>query len=359
MKTDQFDYQLPPELIATRPAQPRTAARMLVLRAHQPVADAVHAHIADLPAQIQANDLIVLNNTRVIPARAFGRKESGGKIEFLLERLQSSDCALCHLRASRAPKVGQRLFMQGDVVLEVEGREDGLFVVRWHSGPAGQDLLGWLKAEGHMPLPTYIERPDDDQDREDYQTVFARHDGAVAAPTAGLHVTQALLQQIQDQGARVAEVTLHVGAGTFQPVRVEDIRQHQMHQEWIEVPPATVQAIEQTRARGGRVIAIGTTALRALESAARMYPDKAQAGLIGPMTGETDLFLYPGQPMYVVDRLLTNFHLPQSTLLMLVAAFAGHQRMLAVYQQAIARGYRFYSFGDAMLLDRQENAGEV
>ncbi|HHQ69727.1 MAG TPA: tRNA preQ1(34) S-adenosylmethionine ribosyltransferase-isomerase QueA [Halothiobacillaceae bacterium] len=359
MKTKLFDYQLPPGLIASRPAEPRESARMMILPADLPAELARHAHISDLPAQLQAGDLLVLNNTRVIPARVSGRKDSGGRVEFLLERLTAADTALCHIRASRAPKIGQQLYMEGEVTLTVVGREGDLFIVRWESGPAGLDLLGWLKQDGHMPLPAYIQRADDAQDRTDYQTVFARHDGAVAAPTAGLHLTTALLEQIKARGVHTAEVTLHVGAGTFQPVRVERIAEHQMHREWIDVPQVTVDAIARTRAAGGRVIAIGTTALRALESAARKAPEQAKQGLVKPFVGDTDLFLYPGQQIYVVDRLLTNFHLPQSTLLMLVSAFAGHQRVLAAYQKAIEQGYRFYSFGDAMLLDRQENAGEV
>ena len=348
MKLDAFDYHLPPERIAARPAEPRESARLLVL----PVEGRFdHRRIADLPDLIEPGDLLILNDTRVIPARAFGRKASGGRVEFLLERLLDAERALCHLRSSRSPKIGAHLHMEGGATLEVVGRDGALFELQLIESETPGGLLGWLEAHGHMPLPIYIERPDDDRDRYDYQTVFARRDGAVAAPTAGLHMTEALLDQLKAKGVETAFVTLHVGAGTFQPVRSETIEGHEMHREWTEVPEATVEAIAATRRRGGRVIAIGTTAVRAIETAARAHPERAARGEIGPFVGDTQLFLYPGVPLRVIDAMLTNFHLPRSTLLMLVSAFAGRERVLAAYHEAIKQGYRFYSFGDAMFIE--------
>ncbi|WP_322521547.1 tRNA preQ1(34) S-adenosylmethionine ribosyltransferase-isomerase QueA [Guyparkeria halophila] len=348
MKLDAFDYHLPPERIAARPAEPRESARLLVLPA---VGELAHRHIGDLPDLIAPGDLLILNDTRVIPARAFGHKASGGKVEFLLERLLDTDRALCHLRSSRSPRIGAELIMEGGARLEVIGRDGALFEVKRLASSPADGMLGWLEAHGHMPLPTYIERADDDQDRHDYQTVFARREGAVAAPTAGLHLTEALLERLRDQGVETAFVTLHVGAGTFQPVRSETIEAHEMHREWTEVPPATVEAVAAAHRRGNRVIAIGTTAVRAIETAARAHPGHAARGEIGPFVGDTQLFLYPGQPLHVIDAMLTNFHLPRSTLLMLVSAFAGRERVLDAYHEAIEHGYRFYSFGDAMFIE--------
>ena len=348
MKLDAFDYDLPRERIAHRPAEPRESARMLVLPADGGMR---HRHIADLPEEIGDDDLLILNDTRVIPARAFGRKASGGKVEFLLERLLHSDRALCHIRSSRSPRVGTRLVMEGGAILEVVDRQGALFEVALCEESDHESLLAWLEAHGHMPLPTYIERPDDERDRQDYQTVFARREGAVAAPTAGLHLTEALLEALAARGVRIAYVTLHVGAGTFQPVRSETIEAHEMHSEWTEVPEQAVEAIAAARRRGGRVVAIGTTAVRAIETAARAHPDRAARGEVGSYQGDTRLFLYPGQPVHVVDAMLTNFHLPRSTLLMLVSAFAGRERVMAAYREAVERGYRFYSFGDAMFIE--------
>ncbi|MFO7808952.1 tRNA preQ1(34) S-adenosylmethionine ribosyltransferase-isomerase QueA [Guyparkeria sp.] len=348
MKLDAFDYHLPPERIAARPAEPRESARLLVLPA---VGEFDHRHIGDLPDLVEPGDLLILNDTRVIPARAFGRKASGGKVEFLLERLLDTDRALCHLRSSRSPRVGTELIMAGGARLEVVGRDEALFEVSLVDSSPTDGMLGWLKEHGHMPLPTYIERPDDDQDRHDYQTVFARREGAVAAPTAGLHLTETLIERLRAQGVEAAFVTLHVGAGTFQPVRTKTIEAHEMHREWAEVPRATVEAVAAAHRRGNRVIAIGTTAVRAIETAGRAHPEQAARGEIGPFVGDTQLFLYPGQPLHVIDAMLTNFHLPRSTLLMLVSAFAGRERVLAAYHEAIERGYRFYSFGDAMFIE--------
>ncbi|MGM0516959.1 MAG: tRNA preQ1(34) S-adenosylmethionine ribosyltransferase-isomerase QueA [Pseudomonadota bacterium] len=354
MRLDAFDYDLPRQQIAHRPAEPRESARMLVLPREGGLR---HRFIADLPDEIRAGDLLVLNDTRVIPARAFGRKASGGKVEFLLERLLHADRALCHLRSSRSPRIGTRLVMEGGAILEVVDRQGALFELALCRESGYDSLLDWLEAHGHMPLPTYIERPDDRRDREDYQTVFARREGAVAAPTAGLHLTEALLERLRERGVRITCVTLHVGAGTFQPVRSETIEEHEMHSEWTEVPEEAVEAVAAARECGGRVIAIGTTAVRALETAARAHPARAERGEIGPYEGDTRLFLYPGQPVHVVDAMLTNFHLPRSTLLMLVSAFAGRERVMAAYREAVERDYRFYSFGDAMFIEAAASPG--
>lgn len=357
MHTQLFDYPLPQELIALRPAEPRESARLLVFD-ELPATGFSDAHIADFPDLLRPGDLLVLNDTRVIPARVFGHKASGGKIEILVERLVDEHSAWCHVRASKSPQVGGLLDMDGDVQLVVSAREEGLFLLRLAADSTAADFLGWLKRAGHMPLPPYIARADDASDRQDYQTVFARHDGAVAAPTASLHLTPALLARIAERGVETAFVTLHVGAGTFQPVRVDNIHAHKMHREWLDVPEATVRAIQATRKRGGRVICVGTTAVRALETAARAHPEAARRREIGLYQGDTELFLYPGQPTYVVDALLTNFHLPQSTLLMLVSALAGRERVLAAYAHAIERGYRFFSYGDAVFIPVSPSGNE-
>ncbi len=349
METRWFDYPLPESQIALRPAEPRTAARLLVLDA-APANGWHDRHIADLPSLFAPGDLLILNDTRVIPARVFGQKTSGGKVEILVERLVDATSAWCHVRASKSPRVGSTLDMPGNMRLTVTARAEALFCLALSPTPQVPDWLHWLDAEGHVPLPPYIARADDAADRHDYQTVFARRPGAVAAPTASLHLTEALLAEIRAQGVHTAFVTLHVGAGTFQPVRAATLQAHEMHQEWVDVPPDTVAAIAAARARGGRVICIGTTALRAIETAARAHPEAAARGEIGAFTGETRLFLYPGQPVFVTDALLTNFHLPQSTLLMLVSALVGRERILAAYHHAIAQGYRFFSYGDAMFL---------
>lgn len=350
MQTKLFDYQLPPELIARRPVEPREAARLLVLE-NQPTPDALkECRIADFPGLLQPGDLLILNNTRVIPARVFGHKASGGKIEVLIERLEGVLHAWCHIKASKSPPTGTQLVMDGQATLTVKDRKDALFLVELAPDPLNADVLTWLNRAGHMPLPPYIDRADDEQDRHDYQTVFATQDGAVAAPTASLHLTEALLAQITAKGVDTAFVTLHVGAGTFQPVRVDTIEKHTMHSEWLNVPPQTVAAIDAARERGGRVICVGTTAMRAIETAARANPDAATRRRVGAYQGDTQLFIYPGQPVYVVDALLTNFHLPQSTLLMLVSALAGRERILAAYAYAVRAGFRFFSYGDAMFI---------
>ena len=339
-----FDFELPPELIAQHPAAQRCASRLLDGSGRAPV-DRV---FSDLPALLQPGDLLVFNDTRVIKARLFGQKRpTGGSVEALIERLLPGHEVWAHLRASKSPRAGTVIdFADGAFEAEVLGRcgpDDALFHLRLPSDP-----LALLEAHGHVPLPPYITHADSDQDIERYQTIFASQPGAVAAPTASLHFDQAVLDALAARGVVRAGVTLHVGAGTFQPVRSQNLAQHVMHSEWYDVPEATVQAIDDAHARGGRVVAAGTTTLRALESAALCSPGgHLQAG-----ARETQLFITPGFEFRVVDRLITNFHLPRSTLLMLVSALAGHAHVRALYRHAIEARYRFFSYGDAMLLDR-------
>ncbi len=353
LTVSDFDFDLPPELIAQHPAPERSASRLLDGRGAAPV-DRI---FRELPALLSPGDLLVFNDTQVIRARLHGAKDSGGSVEALVERVLPVGPAgthevWAHLRASKSPKPGQGVVFRSDAgdtfraeVLGRCGPENGLFHLRFPS-----DVFALLERCGHIPLPPYITHADDAEDASRYQTVFARSPGAVAAPTAALHFDEGVLADLDARGIGRASVTLHVGAGTFQPVRVERIAEHRMHSEWFDVPAATVAAIEATRARGGRVVAVGTTTLRALESAAR---DSAAQGLpLQAGARETDIFITPGFPFRVVDRLVTNFHLPRSTLLMLVSAFAGHAHMHALYAHAIAQRYRFFSYGDAMLLDR-------
>ncbi|RZU00807.1 tRNA preQ1(34) S-adenosylmethionine ribosyltransferase-isomerase QueA [Rivibacter subsaxonicus] len=351
-----FDFELPPELIAQHPAPERSASRLLDGRGALPV-DRV---FRELPALLSPGDLLVFNDTRVIKARLFGRKTTagvrggagGGRVEALIERvLPGTREVWAHLRASKSPRAGSVVRFGDDEAhafdAEVLGRcgaEDALFHLRFPEDP-----FVLLERSGHVPLPPYITHADAAEDVRRYQTVFADKPGAVAAPTASLHFDEALLEQLAARGVQRASVTLHVGAGTFQPVRVERIKEHRMHSEWFDVPAVTVDAIAQTRARGGRVVAVGTTTLRALESAALDRADRLPA--VGAR--ETEIFITPGFDFRVVDRLVTNFHLPKSTLLMLVSAFAGFEHMHALYAHAIAQRYRFFSYGDAMLLDRR------
>jgi S-adenosylmethionine:tRNA ribosyltransferase-isomerase len=335
-----FDFDLPPELIAQHPVAERSASRLLDGRGGQP-ADRV---FCELPTLLKRGDLLVFNDTRVIKARLFGRKHSGGAVEVLVERVVPPFGVWAHVRASKSPRPGSRLRLADAFDVEVLGRggpEDSLFEMRF---PADPFVL--LEAHGHVPLPPYITHADGADDVARYQSVFALKPGAVAAPTASLHFDDALLDALRERGVASASVTLHVGAGTFQPVRVADIAAHRMHSEWFEVGAATLDAIEATRAAGGRIVAVGTTAVRSLESAAR-------SGALQPTVGETDIFITPGFEFRVVDLLVTNFHLPRSTLLMLVSAFAGHERVMALYRHAIERRYRFFSYGDAMLLERR------
>lgn len=341
MSLSDFDFSLPPALIAQYPPARRRDARLLVLG--EGGTGPSDQGVVDLPALLGPQDLLVLNDTRVIPARLFGRKETGGAVEILVERLLGDGRAWAHVRASKSPKPGTRLLLEPAGELLVVGREDDLFLLE---APPGVSLAVTLERCGHMPLPPYIERADEALDAERYQTVFAEKPGAVAAPTAGLHIDAAMLAELTTRGVGIARITLHVGAGTFRPVRGEDVDTHVMHAEHIEVSAATCAAIAAARAAGGRVVAIGTTVTRALEAAAR--------GLDGlqPFSGDTRLFIREGFEFRVVDALLTNFHLPRSTLLMLVCAFGGQARVLAAYRHAVAQGYRFFSYGDAMWLTR-------
>ena len=338
MQVSAFSFELPDSLIARYPLAERRASRLLVLDGQ--TGEMAHRRFADLLEQVRPGDLMVFNNTRVIPARLFGRKETGGRLEVLVERVLDSHRVLAHVRSSKSPKPGSRIQIEGGGEAEMLARHDALFELAFT-----EEVLPLLERVGHMPLPPYIDRPDEGADRERYQTVYARHTGAVAAPTAGLHFDAALLQALREKGVEMAFVTLHVGAGTFQPVRVERIEDHPMHSEWLEVGQDVVDAVAACRQRGGRVIAVGTTSVRSLESAAR-------DGTLKAFSGDTDIFIYPGRPFHVVDALVTNFHLPESTLLMLVSAFAGYSETMAAYAEAVAEGYRFFSYGDAMFITR-------
>jgi len=337
MKRTDFTYDLPPELIAQEPLAERSGSRLLCFGRQSGELD--DRLFNELPSMLKHGDLLVFNNTRVIPARLFGRKASGGQVEILLERLLNNHDCLAQVRASKAPKPGGILVLEDGSELEVIGREDNFYHLRAVNG----ELRVWLERLGHMPLPPYITRADRDRDRRRYQTVFAEIPGAVAAPTAGLHFDQTLLDQLEDKGIQSATVTLHVGAGTFQPVRADNIEDHNMHAEWLEVPKTTCDAVAAAKARGGRVVAVGTTAVRSLETAAR-------GGDLEPFSGDSRIFIYPGYVFRVVDAMITNFHLPESTLLMLLSAFAGHEHTLAAYRYAVEQRYRFFSYGDAMLV---------
>lgn len=338
MKKSDFHFELPEALIAQAPLPERSASRLLVV----PPGDAAFAdrQVRDLPEWLAPGDLLVFNDTRVIPARLFGQKETGGRVEILIERLLPDNEARAQVGASKPPKPGSRIALDAGGEAEVLGRDGEFYRLRFHVPSA---LESWLLQAGRLPLPPYIQREADADDDERYQTVFAREPGAVAAPTAGLHFDEPLLAALRERGVEFGHVTLHVGAGTFQPVRVDDVRQHQMHSEWLNVGAALIERIHATRARGGRVIAVGTTVVRALESAMR-------GGELQPFAGETRIFIFPGYRIRSVDAMITNFHLPESTLLMLVSAFAGKERVFAAYEHAVRERYRFFSYGDAMLL---------
>ncbi|WP_046656057.1 tRNA preQ1(34) S-adenosylmethionine ribosyltransferase-isomerase QueA [Lysobacter capsici] len=343
MKKSDFNYELPPELIAQAPLAERSASRLLVVPpAPAPREDRV---FSDLPQLLQPGDLLVFNDTRVIPARLFGQKSTGGRVEILIERLLGGSEARAQLGVSKSPKEGARIALDAGGEAEVLGRDGEFYRLRFH---VPESLEQWLLHAGRLPLPPYIQREPGRDDDERYQTVFAREIGAVAAPTAGLHFDEALLAQLRERGIEFGHVTLHVGAGTFQPVRTDSLDQHVMHSEWLNVGAGLIEQIRRCRARGGRVIAVGTTVVRALESAIRLNP--ADDGELLPFAGETRLFILPGYRITSVDGLITNFHLPESTLLMLVSAFSGKDRVFAAYEHAIAQRYRFFSYGDAMLL---------
>ena len=339
MKKSDFHYALPPELIAQAPLPRRSASRLLsVPPGDLPFED---LQVTDLPDLLRAGDLLVFNDTRVIPARLHGQKATGGRVEIMVERLQPGNEALAQLGVSKPPKPGSRIELDAGGAAQVLGREGEFWRLRFD---VEGTLADWLQQAGQLPLPPYIRRTPGADDAERYQTVFAREAGAVAAPTAGLHFDEPLLDALRARGVAMGQVTLHVGAGTFQPVRVEDLREHRMHSEWLNVGARLVEQVRDTRAAGGRVVAVGTTVVRALESAT------GEDGTLHPFSGETRLFILPGYRIRSVDALLTNFHLPESTLLMMVSAFAGKERMFAAYDHAIRERYRFFSYGDAMLI---------
>jgi S-adenosylmethionine:tRNA ribosyltransferase-isomerase len=346
MEVSEFSYQLPDELIADYPAEIRSASRLLCLNSAS--GEIAHNSFTDLLAYLKPNDLLVFNNTKVIPARFFGEKESGGKVEILIERIMADSCLLVQIKASKSPKIGSKLNFyrknteQIDVslVASVVDREEGFFKIQF-----GRDinLSHSLFPNGHIPLPPYIKRREETVDQERYQTVYANKEGAVAAPTAGLHFDDALLSSLNEKGIASAFLTLHVGAGTFQPVRAKILEEHQMHSELIEVDDSVCSLVQQCREKGGRVVAVGTTSVRSLESAAKN-------GVLEAARKETDIFIYPGYEFQIVDAMITNFHLPESTLLMLVSAFSSKKMILDAYEEAIRQRYRFFSYGDAMFI---------
>ncbi|WP_099611891.1 tRNA preQ1(34) S-adenosylmethionine ribosyltransferase-isomerase QueA [Vibrio fujianensis] len=348
MQVSDFYFDLPDELIARYPKEQRTSSRLLRLDGN--TGSLVDGTFTDVLHYVEPGDLLVFNNTRVIPARMFGRKVTGGKIEVLVERMLDEHSILAHVRSSKPPKPGAELYLgeQDEYHATMIARHDALFEIHFSAQTPVLEILNHI---GHMPLPPYIDRPDEEADKERYQTVYNQKPGAVAAPTAGLHFDQALLEQIKAKGVEFAYVTLHVGAGTFQPVRVENIQDHHMHAEYVEVPQEVVEAIAATKARGGRIIAVGTTSVRSLESAAQDALKKGTA--LVPFFGDTDIFIFPGYQYQLVDGLITNFHLPESTLIMLVSAFAGYEHTMAAYRHAVAQQYRFFSYGDAMFIDKK------
>ena len=348
MQVSDFDFDLPDELIARYPQPQRTASRLLQLTGN--TGELAHKGFKDVLDLVEPGDLLVFNNTRVIPARLFGRKASGGKLEVLVERMLDDKSILAHVRASKSPKPGNELFLgdNDEYQAEMVARHDALFEIRFNSD---KTVLEILEEVGHMPLPPYIDRPDEDADKERYQTVYNAKPGAVAAPTAGLHFDDELMAALKAKGVNFAFVTLHVGAGTFQPVRVDNINDHHMHAEYVEVPEDVVAAIKETKANGKRVVAVGTTSVRSLESAAQ---DAKQKGTeLKAFFGDTEIFIYPGYEYQLIDVLITNFHLPESTLIMLVSAFAGYEHTMNAYKQAVENKYRFFSYGDSMFITRK------
>lgn len=347
MKLTDFHFDLPETLIARYPKEKRSASRLLHLIGNS--GDVEHLVFGQIVDLLHPGDLVVFNNTRVIPARLLGHKTSGGRIEILVERVLDEHNVLAHVRANKAPKVGNRFILEGAVEVEMMGRQDALFELKF----LGQhSVLAQLERYGHMPLPPYIDRPDEDADKERYQTVYNKTPGAVAAPTAGLHFDAEILQKLNDKGINTAFVTLHVGAGTFQSVRVDNILEHKMHSEYAEVSQEVVDAVLATKAAGKRVVAVGTTSVRSLESAAAQAHKQGTA--LQPFFADTDIFIYPGYQFQLVDAMLTNFHLPESTLIMLVSAFAGKDNIMRAYAAAIAEEYRFFSYGDAMFLEKKD-----
>lgn len=348
MRRQDFSYELPDHLIAYQPTAERTGSRLLSLDGNDGAIN--HQQFPDLLDSLNAGDVMVFNDTKVIPARVFGRKASGGKVELLVERVIDDQRILAHIRSSKSPKPGTVLLLDNDFSVMVESRggpNDALFTVNFGEN----NVLDVLNTIGHMPLPPYINRDDAPEDQERYQTVYGRQLGAVAAPTAGLHFDEAMLVAIANKGVTIVYITLHVGAGTFQPVRVDDIADHVMHSEVLTISQSACDTINQAKAEGRRVVAVGTTSVRCLESAAQLAPNQP----LMPYQGETDIFITPGYEFLVVDALITNFHLSESTLLMLVSAFSGYEHIMAAYKAAVAQEYRFFSYGDAMFLTRQHS----
>ncbi|MBE7216345.1 tRNA preQ1(34) S-adenosylmethionine ribosyltransferase-isomerase QueA [Shewanella benthica] len=345
MRVTDFSFELPDELIARYPTAERTASRLLSLDGD--TGQVTDKQFTDILNMVNPGDLMVFNNTRVIPARLFGKKQTGGKLELLVERMLDDKSILAHVRCSKSPKVDSIICLDGGYEMIMVARHDALFELKLLSE---KTILEVLEDVGHMPLPPYIDRPDEDADKERYQTVYNETPGAVAAPTAGLHFDDAMLKALADKGVDTAFVTLHVGAGTFQPVKVDNILEHKMHSEWAEVTQEVVDKVRQTKANGKRVIAVGTTSVRSLESAA-----KASSAELKAFCSDTDIFIYPGYEFQVVDAMVTNFHLPESTLIMLLSAFAGFDEVKNAYQHAIAQKYRFFSYGDAMFVTKKAN----
>lgn len=344
MKLADFYFDLPEHLIAKHPTAQRTQSRLLHLKGD--TGEVLHQKFTDIVDLLHPGDLLIFNNTRVIPARLHGAKASGGKVEVLIERILNDGSAMAHIRSSKSPKSGAILTMEGGLQIEMLGRNDALFHIKFLTE---QNVFDLLEKYGHMPLPPYIDRPDDEADKERYQTVYNEKPGAVAAPTAGLHFDDDILNKLRDKGVDLAFVTLHVGAGTFQPVRVENIVEHQMHAEYAEVSQDVVDKVIATKAAGGRVIAVGTTSVRSIESAAKA----ADNDLLSEFMSDTNIFIYPGYQFKVIDAMLTNFHLPESTLMMLISAFAGRDNVMDAYAKAIEEEYRFFSYGDAMFIERK------
>lgn len=346
MLVSDFTFDLPDELIARYPMPERTSSRLLQLDGN--TGKTSQGHFRDVLELIQPGDLLVFNNTRVIPARMFGQKASGGKLEILIERILADHSALAHVRASKAPKAGTEIILDQGFTAIMAARHDALFELHFQGE---QTVLEILEQIGHMPLPPYIDRPDENTDKERYQTVYNEKPGAVAAPTAGLHFDEHLLSELKAKGVDFAFVTLHVGAGTFQPVRVDKVEEHHMHSEYAEVPQSVIDQIVAAKARSGRVVAVGTTSVRSLETAAQHALKNNQS--LSAFSGDTSIFIYPGYEYQIVDALITNFHLPGSTLIMLVSAFAGYEHVMKAYQEAVESRFRFFSYGDAMFITKK------
>ncbi|HAR79894.1 MAG TPA: tRNA preQ1(34) S-adenosylmethionine ribosyltransferase-isomerase QueA [Succinivibrionaceae bacterium] len=353
MLRSDFNFELPRELIASYPSEKRTACRMLCLDGNTGVYE--DKHFFDLKNFLEPGDLLVFNDTKVIPARIYGRKETGGSVELLVERILSVNSALTHMRASKAAKPGSLLHLDGGFVLKVTGRQGELFMVETEDGTS---ILDMLNVAGHIPLPPYIDRPDEPIDRERYQTVYSKNPGAVAAPTAGLHFDEEQLKELKTMGVEQAFVTLHVGAGTFQPVREDDIKNHHMHSEFVHLSEEVANKVIETHKNHHRVIAVGTTAVRSLESAAAYAKAQGLDREITAFSNDTSIFIYPGYEYKVVDCLITNFHLPESTLIMLVSAFAGYSHVMEAYRHAVSERYKFFSYGDCMFITKGKNAGQ-